>query len=538
MASTNPFPVVTGWNTANVVTPVVLQPGTYWLAYLPSSDDLQFEKAISGGGSVLTNFTFAPMPAAFPAPVSTIPYQWSFYATLIPFVAPSPTPNPSPTPTPTQTPTVTAPVYPLKASANNRYVVDQTNVPVMIVGDSPHSLIVNLSEAQARQYFANRQSHGINAVWVELLCVAYTGGRANGSTYDGILPLTGAALQNWSGNINSPNPDYFQRVDDMVNIAAQYGITVFLDPYETSGLQGFAANNGIGNCYAYGQYLGNRYKNFPNIVWITGNDFQHWATFTAENAAVAAIMSGIASVDPNHLQSTELNFFVSGSHEDSALLPYTTLAGAYTYYATYSEVLKEYNASPTLPVFMEEANYEGESNAGGDFGDPPTLRRQEYWTMTSGATGQMYGNHYTVGFISGWQQNLDTVCVAQLGYMKQLFNSVNWFDLVPDQNHRIVTAGYGTPSSTNVPINDNYVTTAASPDGTLAISYLPAGQAITVNLSAFAGPITARWFDPANNTFNVVAGSPFNNQGTVQISPGGNNSEGTSDWVLVLTVAQ
>ena len=33
------------------------------------------------------------------------------------------------------------PVYPLKASANNRYLVDQNNVPFMIVGDSPHSLI-------------------------------------------------------------------------------------------------------------------------------------------------------------------------------------------------------------------------------------------------------------------------------------------------------------------------------------------------------------------------------------------------------------
>ena len=31
------------------------------------------------------------------------------------------------------------PVYPLKASANNRYLVDQNNVPFMIVGDSPTS---------------------------------------------------------------------------------------------------------------------------------------------------------------------------------------------------------------------------------------------------------------------------------------------------------------------------------------------------------------------------------------------------------------
>ena len=39
--------------------------------------------------------------------------------------------------------------YPLKASANGRYLVDQNNVPFPIVGDSPQSLIGNLSVVQA-----------------------------------------------------------------------------------------------------------------------------------------------------------------------------------------------------------------------------------------------------------------------------------------------------------------------------------------------------------------------------------------------------
>jgi len=99
----------------------------------------------------------------------------------------------------------------------------------------------------------------------------------------------------------------------------------------------------------------------------------------------------------------------------------------------------------------------------------------------------------------------------------------------------VVTAGYGQPSSTNYPIDDNYVTTAASPDGTLTVSYLPEGQTITVNLATFAGSITARWYDPTNNTYKTVSGSPFANSGMKQFSPGGNNNEGTNDWVLVLT---
>src|SRR5262245_24409457 len=48
------------------------------------------------------------------------------------------------------------PAYPLKASDNGRYLVDQNGTPTLLVGDSPHSLFVNLSAQQADVYFANR----------------------------------------------------------------------------------------------------------------------------------------------------------------------------------------------------------------------------------------------------------------------------------------------------------------------------------------------------------------------------------------------
>ena len=56
----------------------------------------------------------------------------------------------------------------------------------MIVGDSPQALIVNLSLADAKIFIANRAAAGFNSLWVNLLCAKYTGGRADGSTYDHI----------------------------------------------------------------------------------------------------------------------------------------------------------------------------------------------------------------------------------------------------------------------------------------------------------------------------------------------------------------
>src|SRR6266481_8686385 len=321
------------------------------------------------------------------------------------------------------------PVYPVKASPNNRYLVDQNNTPFMIVGDSPHSLIGRMSKSDAAFYMANRQRYGINTLWVELLCNNKTACNADGTTFDGIPPFT------IPGDISTPNPAYFQRVDDMLNIAAAHGITILLDALETDGwLTAFKAN-GPDKAAAFGQYLGNRYKDFPNIIWMYGNDFQTWAD-PGDDAVVLAVAKGIRSTDPNHIHTTELNYLTSGSLDDVLWGPFIELDGAYTYYPTYAQVLKEYDRPHFKPVFMEEANYEFEHNTKPDVGSPANLRRQEYWTMLSGATGQLYGSAYTWklprSWLSSWRSNLDTPGVLQLSYMKTLFASQKWYDLVPD----------------------------------------------------------------------------------------------------------
>src|SRR6266436_2991547 len=48
------------------------------------------------------------------------------------------------------------PVYPLRASANNRYLVDQNNTPFLMVGDSPQQ-----SRQEAAAFMGNRRDYGI-----------------------------------------------------------------------------------------------------------------------------------------------------------------------------------------------------------------------------------------------------------------------------------------------------------------------------------------------------------------------------------------
>jgi hypothetical protein len=455
-------------------------------------------------------------------------------------------------------------VYPLKSSANKRYLVDQNNRPVFLVGDSPHAMFVNLTVSDAATYMANRASYGINVLWVEVLCGRYIANcRADLSTQDGIVPFS------TPGDISTPNPVFFSRIDAMVATAAQNGITLLIDTWETGAEMPLLRSNGNTKAFNYGAYLGNRYKDSPNIIWITGNDFQTYSDNT-DNRLIQSIMHGIASVDSNHLQTTQL--YLSGSHDDALLLPLTSLAAAYTYSPTYAQIYKEYNATPTLPVFMEEANYEGENNLGADPSSYKVLRQQEYWSMLSGAlAGQLYGSAVTAYFKKGWQHGLDTPGiaqlrvmknflaarrwkpsavpayfkkgwqnaldtpgVAQLRIMKNFFTARQWWSLVPDHTHTVVTSGYGTFSASGPIHTNNYVTTARISDGSVVLAYTPASTTLTVDMTKLSGPAAARWFDPSNGTYHSIPGSPFSNAGTMTLTTPGNNSDGDSDWVLVL----
>ena len=335
------------------------------------------------------------------------------------------------------------PTFPLRVGPTRRYLVDRDGRPFLIVGDSPQALIGELSESQADQFFANREAAGFNSVWINLLCDAYTGCRSDGTTYDGLAPFRRPR------DLATPNPAYFSRVDAMVQLAAKHDLAVFLDPIETGGWIDVLRRNGLVADYAYGRYLGRRYRRFANIVWLNGNDFQTWRQ-PRDDALVLAVAMGIRSADPSALQTVELNYLTSTSLDDPRWSGVAQVNAAYTYGPTYAEVLKAYRRSDHVPAFMIEASYEGEH----DYSGPQTLRRQEYWSILSGASGQFYGNRYTWQFIDGWPGYVDSVGSRQMTFVTNLFIRRRWFDLVPDTAHRLVVAGYDSarrPAMTSTP---------------------------------------------------------------------------------------
>ncbi len=205
----------------------------------------------------------------------------------------------------------TNPAFPLKVSANNRCLVDRDGAPFLMAGDSPQSLIGNLSEDEAAAYVANRETYGINALWINLLCNAGSGCGSDGATADGLVLFT------VPGNLSTPNPAYFfRRAEDVIRLADKRGMVVILDPIETVGCLGTLRANGVTNAYGYGQYLGNRYRDVPNTIWMHGNDFQS-SQDSDDRSLVQVVARGIRDANPNHLHAVELNFLTSGSLERS-----------------------------------------------------------------------------------------------------------------------------------------------------------------------------------------------------------------------------
>jgi hypothetical protein len=419
-------------------------------------------------------------------------------------------------------------VYPVKVSASDRYLVDQNDESFLLIGDDAASLMVNASLSDAEQYLANRASHGFNVVSTELICNSYGGGRSDASTYDGILPFT------TPGDLSTPNEIYFARCDEMIRAASRQGITVMLNPAEAAGFISMLRANGVDKCWAYGLFLGNRYGGFDNLIWKSGCDFQTWYS-DSDNVLVKAIAAGIKETDPHHIHTLQLNPPVSSSLDNSLWSDLVELNAAYTYYPAYAEVVEDYNRMPIVPVFLVESDYEFEHEA-----DAERLRRQEYWSFLAGSCGHVYGNGYIWRMSDGWQDYLDSIGATQLGYCKTFFQSIPWYSLVPDQAHALVTSGYGTYWAgglvhDGISTND-YVTAAATPDGKLAVAYIPTARTIIVDLARLSGTVTARWFDPTSGAFQDVTASPFSNSVSQAFTTPGIHADGAGDWILVLEV--
>jgi len=471
---------------------------------------------------------------------------------------------------PALTSSVSSGNFPLVISANGRYLVDNSGDPFFMQCNSCQGGAIE-SLADFTLFVQNCAQLGFNAIQFNLIATPYVTqadnrgwNNANYATRDLIRPFTGT-------KVTTPNETYFARMDQFVALIGQYGMVAMLNPYECG--QGIVdlIHVTTAQCRTYGQYVAKRYKNSPHVMWHLGNDFDPTSSQSAYDA-VHSLGQGILDIIPNALMTIEIWPQPLTSFNPGSTGNYNTICninGIYTYSATYNECIVGYdapsvtfnglagtNTTPTpRPTMMLEANYEFE-NLGTDGGTTLNIRKQAWWSALAGCYAHIYGNSFTATSFDpaldgvpyanivihtyvagGWKTNMATPGVASLTVWRTFFNSLPWYNLVPDQTHVIGTAGYGTPINTYPYARNNYVCLSATPDGNLAVAYFPRGNAntLTVAMTKFSGPVTAQWFDPTTGNYTAISGSPFSNSSTHDFTPQGNNAAGSLDWVLLLS---
>src|SRR3546814_887692 len=390
----------------------------------------------------------------------------------------------------------------LKGSENGHFLEYQNGDPFFWLGDTAWELFHRLDRKEAALYLENRAEKGFTVI--QAVVLAEFDGLHTPNAY-GDTPLT-------EDDPTRPNEAYFKHVDYIVRKASRLGLFIGMLP--TWGDK-VVKRWGVGpeiftpeNAYTYGLFLGKRYNNSP-IIWILGGDrnpdgpkhIQVW------DAMAKGILEGsgghqLITYHPQGGSGSskwfhekdwlDLNTFQSGHGERDG--------------RNYQKLTHDYNLSPTKPTLDAEPNYEdhpvGWKPEELGWFDAFDSRRAGYWSMLSGACGHTYGNHNIwqmletgrdpVSFArTGWRFAINHPGAFQAGYMRRLFESLAWQQLIPDQ----------ALIKNKNPRDATHQVAAISSAGNFLLAYTPYGKSLRIDLSKLPeGELHASWYNPRDGT--------------------------------------
>lgn len=427
-----------------------------------------------------------------------------------------------------------SPAYPLKASSNGKFLVDQNNTPVFVVGDSAWYASTVLSSNSFDFYLKDCQTNGINSINVSFTDAGPTAGASLYYSPHSPTNFYGNAPFTVSGSFTKTNEPYFKFIDYVISKAAEYGIQVIASPlYLGCCNDGYASafqTNSLAEVTTYGAWIGNRYKASTNIIWTFGNDLGP----TSPNDIRTKMQSMARAVTTNDNVIPKLATYhnaqpseaITGWSETTD--DWITLNNVYTYSPVQTTSLAAYDrTSNRRPFIFFEGIYENIQAP--DDGFERNSRRQMYVPALCGASGAIYGNfpiwHFN-GWASApspndnWTNHLADAGRVSLRYFKALFESRQWWILAPDETGTVLTAGLSSGT--------NYNACARTTNGTTVMAYINGNNQVIIDMTKVSGSTAkAYWFSPKYGT-NVLINT-YATSGTQNFTPTSN-----TDWVLVI----
>ncbi len=419
-------------------------------------------------------------------------------------------------------------------STNNRYILKEEK-PFFWLGDTAWELFHRLDRVEAEYYLKKRAAQGFTVV--QAVALAEFDGLKEKNSY-GEVPL-------FNDDPTQPNEAYFKHVDFIIDKANEIGINIGFLP--TWGDKLFKSGWGKGpeifnikNAKVYGKWLGERYKNRKNIIWILGGDRQprkNSQDVDVWRAMASGIEEGLGGKDkamitfhpqPNQEGASEwfhaddwfdFNMFQTGHCRDNNV---------------YDKIKGSYDRILVKPVIDGEPIYEDHPvcfNAN-DLGTSSAydVRKSAYLDLFAGAFGHTYGCHDIWQMYSSkreavnsphifWQQALDLPGANQMKYVRRLIESRPFLDRVPDQSLII-------ENNLNA-----YERIQATKGKDFAFVYSAIGKPFNLNMGKISGnKVVGSWYNPRNGEVKEIGN--FENKGIKQFSPP--TSGYGLDWVLIL----
>ena len=112
----------------------------------------------------------------------------------------------------------------------------------------------------------------------------------DGATFDGLLPFVDGDVLQWQ-------EPYWERVTTYLRMAAEHGITVMLYPIDGWTIGHSFVPKSIEQCHQYGGKVAQRFRDLPNIMWMSGGDYASASEDPARGSdvdhCIDAMMRGI-----------------------------------------------------------------------------------------------------------------------------------------------------------------------------------------------------------------------------------------------------
>lgn len=409
------------------------------------------------------------------------------------------------------------PIFPLSVHASNRYLVDAQGSPFLLHGDTPWSIVAQLSDAQVDTYVATRAAQGFTAILFNAIEHAFSSQSPAYNNADGVAPF--ASMTDFASSLNS---GYWNRVDRIVNACKAANMLCIINPAymgynSTQGWQNEVNAESDADLQTYGTALANRFTQ-GNVAWCMGGDTSTGATKQWN------IITGMRTV-----RTTDL---ISG-HAGRSTEAYTNWSAftGFNFNSLYcaSDGTDAYSMGATaygrsLPFFMLEAGYEGERTL-------QEARRAAYTAMLSGACGHFFGNNPVWGFgepnycggagAAAAMSSLSSTGAAQMGHLKSLLAAYQWWKLEPKTDTSVVSSTLSSGSTRVCP--------ALASDGTFAMVYVQDARTVTLVKSALSvNPLRIRQFNVTTGAWSTLSASEANS---------GTYNAGVNECVIVMDAA-